>query len=254
MSPYKSYMKAFGTDIRRCAVWEPGRYVAPGDYGKIEDGLWLRLGSIWDMVPRPPESFSQTHTSRQEVKTIGSAEVTSSHANVGGASISLAIKFKAKNSVFGRAAHCETKSLKDLQSIADWLVAAEVWDPTWTLVSEVTSAKSFLVLVCTSDGGSAIVNANTADMSQSFLNGTLSADVGIEINGAGVLKYVGRSGPIHMSLVRLKSPNLIRKRTSVKNVEFAEGHRQQIGPEPTYVEIVQPLSLISDQEGANNGK
>lgn len=112
MSAYLSYMKAFGTDLRQVAVWEPGTKIGLGDYGEIRNHRWERLGSIWELLTNPSDDLREYLTSSLDRLSLGSAEVISTNAGVGyGAavgSLSLSIRFNKENSVFVRADKCET--------------------------------------------------------------------------------------------------------------------------------------------------
>lgn len=248
MSPYLSYVKAFGTDLRKIAVWEPGTRVELGDYGEVQEQQWKRLGSIWDLIPGVGERLREFTTSRLAGLSLGSAHIVSGNAGAtydgipGG--LGLTIKFSSDHSVFVRAENCETHSLAHLQDVADELAARAILRRGWTIVNEVRSAKRFLVLIGVGSGGELRVTAKTSDILDAFVAGRLSTDNKVQISGTEVLQYLGRSGPIHMSLMKVSGPGVFRRRAKAERVEFAEGSRTPTGErtkpkgEPVYVEAV----------------
>ncbi len=246
MSAYLSYMKAFGNDLRQIAVWEPGTHVELGDYGEVRKQSWERLGNLWDLIPKADQRVREYRNSTLDQLSLGSAEVIRGNSDAGFAgvpgSLSISIRFGKEDSVFVRADKCETRSLTHIQEIAEQVASYNGWEKNWTFVSEVRSAKRFLVLLGSTAGGQVQVTAKTNDLLDSFLAGGITADIGIQISGSEVLQFLGRSGPIHMSLVRVSGPSLLRRRTKVERVEFAEGKAGT--QEPVFVENVDAEEFV----------
>jgi hypothetical protein len=225
MSAYLSYMKAFGTDLRQVAVWEPGNKIELGDYGEVQDRRWVRLGSIWDLIN--DQKLRDSRTSTLEQLSLGSAQIVSGNSNntIEGTSgkLGLTIKFSSDQSVFVRANNCKTRSLNSLQAIANNLAATGSWKKQWTFVNEIRSADTFLVLVGSGSSGEINVTAETSDLLDEFVGGRLSTSNGIQISGSEILQFLGRSGPIHMSLIKVSGPGIFNKGVKAVNVDFAEG-------------------------------
>ncbi len=226
MSTYRSYMKAFGSDLGKVAVWEPGTKVELGDYGQIRNRSWEHLGNILDLFPRIEPELLEYKSSSLDRLNLGSAEVTS--ANMGAkygmaaGNISMKIKFNGNNSCFVRADKCETRALRQVHALAKFLASKDTWQPYWTFVNEVRSAERFLVLLGTQDGGEIQVTASTSELLDAFSAGKVSADAGIQISGSEVLQFIGKRGPIHMSLIKVKCPWFVGG-VRVKQMQFAEG-------------------------------
>ncbi len=249
MSAYMSYMRAFGTDLRQVAVWEPGSKIDLGDYGEIRNRRWEKLGSIWDLMENPDPQLREHTTAKLERLSLGSAQVVEANTEGGvsglASNLSLSIRFKNKQSVFVRADDCETIVYRRLQAIAERLVSVPDWRKTWTFVSEVRSAKKFLVLLATGEGAQVQVKAKTTELLDAFNVGRVSADAGIQISGSDVLQFIGRSGPIHMSLMKIRSPWLLRDRTTTERFEFAEG---KPGAATVFVEVVTPDEILGEHD------
>lgn len=249
MSAYLSYMKAFGTDLRQVAVWEPGTRIELGDYGEVRNQRWERLGSIWDLMPGVDQSLREFTTSTLDALSLGSAQVVSGNAGATydgtPGALGLTIKFSSEHSVFARAEKCETRSLSRLQAIADELAIRGVWEKRWTFVNEVRSANRFLVLVGIGSGGELRVTAKTSDLLNAFVAGRLSTDNGLQISGTEVLQFLGRSGPVHMSLIKVSGPGLFRKRARAERAEYAEGAASS-KTEPVYVEAIDARDFCNE--------
>jgi hypothetical protein len=235
MSEYQAYIKAFGSDLRSVAVWEPGTEVKLGDFGQIRKRKWEHLGNILDHFPSiTPELLEYTSSSLDRLN-LGSAEVISTNMgaeyDMPAGNISMKIKFNGDNSCFVRADKCETRALKRVQAIAEFLVLTNKWERDWTFVNEVRSAERFLVLLGTKGGGEVQITASTSELLDEFSNGKIGADAGIKISGSKVLQFIGKKGPIHMSLIRLRSP-LFSQIVRTNEVEFFDGK-----PSPIQVSI-----------------
>jgi hypothetical protein len=243
MSTYLTYMKAFGTDLGHIAVWEPGRSLDVGDYGSIQNGHWNRLGSIWELSEHVTERMREVSISKLDRLSLGSAQITSGTSDtrlqVPGGKVALSIRFSGDCSVFVRAVQCETRSLLRIQEIADVLAAQGVWQKEWTFINELRIAQRFLVLV----GSGAQGELQVLD---SFIGGTATTTHEVGFSGAEVLQFVGRSGPIHMSLTKITGPGWFSRRAKAGRVEFAEGIRSI---EPVYLEPVGALDFLENIAG-----
>ena len=246
MSAYLSYMKAFSSDLRQIAVWEPGTQVKVGDYGEIKNKRWEVLGNVWDLIPDADERLREWQSSELDLLSLGSAEVVSGSSDTGYGSLvgnlSIAIRFRKEHAVFVRAEKCETRSLRRVQDIAEKLVRRGVWHKSWSLVSEVRSARRFLVLVSVAGDGEVQVSAKTQELLNAFKAGQVRSEDGIQITGSAVLQFLGRSGPINMSLMRVRGPGLLNPHTKARRVDFAEG---KVGaPGAIYIEDVDAQSFL----------
>lgn len=253
-SVYLSYMKAFGTDLKQIAVWEPGSKVELGAYGEVRKHRWEKLGNLWDLIPKADQKLREYDTATLDRLSLGSAELIAGYSAAGFASaagsVSLSIRFSKEHSLFVRADKCETMSLKQVQRIAEQIAQHGNWEPSWTFVSEVRKAERFLVLLSASTGGTIQVTAKTNDLLDAFAAGHITADAGIQISGSEVVQFLGQSGPIHMSLIRVSGPGLLRSRTLAERIDFAEGRAGS--PEPVYVENVDANSFLDLIAGAES--
>jgi len=251
MSAYLSYVKAFGRDLRKVAVWEPGANVQLGDYGAIRRQGWEKLGNIWDRIPDAGSELRAYQTSHLDLMSLGSAETITANAGIDysgvAGALSTSIRFNEGHSVFVRAHDCETVSLKRVQDIAEKLAQSKVkvWEKNWTFVNEVCSAKRFLVLVSVFGGGQVRVTAKTSELLEAFNAGRLTSDSGIQITGPGLLQFLGRSGPIHISLTKVSGSWWLNpsKGPTAGRVEFAEGAESK--DDEVYVEDVDAHDFLN---------
>lgn len=128
-----------------------------------------------------------------------------------------------------------------MQAIAENLAVSGVWQKGWSFANEIRSARRFLVLLGSSGGGQVQVTAKTNELLEAFVAGQVTADAGIQISGSEVLQFVGRSGPIHMSLTKVTSPWLLQKQTKAARVEFAES---KSGSKPVFIENIDVQDII----------
>lgn len=214
------YMKAFHRDLSRIPVWEPGDSVDVADYGRIDRGQWLRLGSLTDLIPDLDQSLLATREARRDQLSLGahhSVEAAGSgEGKAASAAINAKVRFGDGNSLMLRAKGCVTQSLERLGRLAEAIAAAGVWDRRWTLVTQVQRAESFVVVAARSGSGDVVVTAKSPAILDAFLSGTVEAGADLTFRGASAAHFVGRSGPISMNLVRIRGADPI-------DVRYSEG-------------------------------
>ena len=222
MATYIEYMRKFGKDLGQIGVWEPGTNVAPGDYGIVQSKRWQRLGSIWDLLPTRLADLEKTDVSTLDRLVTGTAELVDAGGHASLLPFSASFKFHEEHSLFVRGEDCTTTSLIRIQKLSEALLKSGEWSPTWVFVSEVRVVKRFVVLVGSAAGGTTTVTAKTSEDLASFLTGGIDAGANLTFSGMSVSQYIGRSGPLNMSLVRIKS-SWWDSRTRPPRVAFAEG-------------------------------
>lgn len=183
----------------------------------------------------------------------GSSEVCN-----GGASLShdgsvgtlgLSIRFSKGNSVFLRAQACETRSLRRLHAIAQHLVLYDKeWQKHWSIVSEVQTAERFLVIVCGKTGGQVEIRAKSRDVLDALIAGHLEGNANLQISGTDIVQFVGKNGPITMSLFRVRSTWLGKPEAIPQRLQSAHGEAQS---DPAEVDEVKAEAFMNEIAAAN---
>ncbi len=134
----RDYAKAIQTTLAARAIWEPGQTVIPGDYGIVQDGCFLRLGSVseigaklqnFEVISEGKYEFSQGLSSSQMVsaatKIDWNGEVLASLDWSGGSGIFLGAP---KSSLLG---------INELGRVVREALHSKSWQFNWRLVRQV---------------------------------------------------------------------------------------------------------------------
>lgn len=201
---WKKYVRAFRKELDAWAVWQPGTPVELCDYGVVEGGRWSKLGSLWEILPRGEEDTSEESEAAEF--TFGSAYVSDieTHADAPGGLASVTVRFGTRDSLYVRASKSVFSRVANLQNLSHRVIAAkDKWERNWYLVTGIRSATKFTVLSASEPNSEVKVSATVPDI-QSFLMGSISANAGVSFTGNVSFSFIGRLGPIHIDLVRLR--------------------------------------------------
>jgi hypothetical protein len=199
------YIRAFHKELDKWAVWQPGSPADVCDYGVIDHGKWTKLGSLWDLLERTEKDVIKETPPANLM--FGSASASAIDAGVNtpavvGASVQLT--FSNQNSFYVRAYQSTERSHQNLQNLGERLLKLEKnWRKEWYLVVGVRTAARFSVLASSEAGGEIKVTAPLPEL-QSFLLGAANASASLQIAGSVGFSFIGKSGPIHLDLVRVR--------------------------------------------------
>ena len=215
MSQWERYVDAFRKDLGLWAVWEPGDSVDAGDYGRITGGRWLRLGSVWKRLGEEPSEHIVESAPIDFQLGSASASAIGAGASADHVQALVRLDFKNEHALFVRATGSRKREVADLQDLAARIVARQLdWERHWLLVSSVRVAKVFSVVGATAAGSRVEVSGPVPDLQAFLAGGRVGAD--LTMSGSVGVKFLGRSGAIHVDLVRiLVSPlsrNVVVKR------------------------------------------
>jgi hypothetical protein len=231
-SPYECYIREYADSLHQIAVWKPGSPTALGDFGELQDRQWVRLGSIWDLIPEP--ELSRLRTAKPSVSkpvsiSFGRACLSKAQANTGVSGIPgkliMAITFNERHSVFFRASKCISRSLTNTDAVVQclWKLPKEKWRRSYRFVSEVSAAESFIVLVGGQAGTQATVSAESDELLNAFKVGTIKGGFGINFTGDTSLKILGGNGPYGMTLLGISAPWWKKDQPSAQLTHGMEG-------------------------------
>jgi len=205
MTPmWKRYVRAFKRDLDAWAVWEPGTQVELCDFGVVEGGRWSKLGSLWELVPKTEKDTVEE--SKPAELIFGSATISELDTQLSAPSdlASVTVRFGSTDSLFVRASKSIQSRVANLQDLSERLLKAkDKWKREWYLVTGVRRAAKFTVLSAGESNAEVKVSASVANL-HSFLAGNIAADAGLRFAGNVAFSFVGRSGPIHLDLARIR--------------------------------------------------
>jgi hypothetical protein len=127
----------------------------------------------------------------------------------------------------------------NVQNLSDRIIGAkDRWKREWFLVTGIRGASKFTVLAASESNSDVKVSAAVADL-QSFLMGNISAGAAVHFSGNVSFSFLGRSGPIHIDLVRLRV-----RWWSGEAALRRFGHEKET-PEVVYDEV-RPSEIVTD--------
>lgn len=208
--PWRRYVAEMRDALDRWAVWWPGDFYEPGDFGVLSQNRFVKRGSILSFAA----SDIRTHGPRRSLEMLEIGRVASeggrarTDASVSGvASVSARLEVADSRGVFLRAGGLSYRWLDDdgLRRALHTARSEVVWDAGWRVVKGVTSADKFSLIVGSTPTG-AISVRGAADAIESLGAGTLNSEAGLSVTGKASLRMVGRSGPIFLDLIDAKIP------------------------------------------------
>jgi hypothetical protein len=207
MSLGKKYRDAVSGQLNRHAVWEPGDPIATGDYGRLDEKGFLKLGHIreFDVGVEPVIEHSEPKLFEFTSKgtTVARAEASTPDTISDIASAALKIAFTEADSIYLRADHTVTSAISNLREVANALRLTSRWEYGWLVVNGVTTARRLSVVLSDKEGAEIVVRGSV-NLLNAFQAGTVQAGAGLAVEGDTAYKAIGTSGPFLCDLVRLR--------------------------------------------------
>lgn len=197
-------MREYATAIQDClgarAVWEPGTEVQPGDYGTIQDGCFVRLGSVTELGAklRKPEvadegkfEFSRGVDSHLGVSASTSVEWTGD--------VVASVDWRGGAGVFISGADSKLITISDLGRVVREALTSQKWGFSWRLVRQVRTLTNGAVIL----GGTTATAGKVALDSKVPAHHAAVSGEGRRADGFLLLRN-GVSGSVYAHTVRLK--------------------------------------------------
>jgi len=240
---YLSYMAEYAKHLGRIAVWMPGSSMELGAYGEMQDRQWVRLGSIWDLLPETDVvklASKEPSTSVPISLQIGSAGASKAGLEGGGsgagAKVNMGLAFSGSHSVFFRASDCETRSLVNVNEIVRclWALPEGRWLRSYRFVSGVMTAGSFVLIIGGKSGSQVTVSAESNELLDKFAVGNIKGSAGLSVAGDRALDLIGESGPVGMTLIGIKGPWFKRDQPAAKQTQYFDrsDESEAVSPDP----------------------
>ena len=156
MSLYKQYLKEITRGLGYLATWMPNTLVSVGDVGEIQDGQFIRRGSLsdfdisYDVLEDDTESNLQYMSNGNvdvRFKLEGEAPLTDSMLTTMSAGIE--VRFSAANAVVFQAKECRARTIENQIDLKNQLLRLDGtdWQNTYIVVNQVVIANSATFLV-----------------------------------------------------------------------------------------------------------
>jgi hypothetical protein len=197
-------MREYANAIQAClaarAIWEPGLAVLPGDYGQIQNGCFVRLGSVTDLGAKllPHETtdegkyqFSRGLDTRQGVSATTAVEWTGE--------VLSSLDWAGGAGVFLGASKSSLLSIADLGRIVREVLASAQWGFNWRLVRQVRILTGGVVALA---GSSSAAGKLTLSSSIPANEANISAQV--KRTDGFHFVHRGVSGAVYAQTVRLR--------------------------------------------------
>lgn len=199
MSISKQYNRIIRKELRVHAAWFPIVNVYTiGDYGIIENGLFVRRGNIkkdfgvsLDVLDSPDASINFKSTSTTIIKLDGGVPVQTIPATSITAQVK--VQFSRTKSFLIKSPSIKVKAIASPNTVAQTLAAHPTWRPNYKVVYEIYFAKKAIV-ISTKDSNTELVFSGNAtalenlDLGNVNLNMSFTKAVGLDIQGKeGVL-------------------------------------------------------------------
>lgn len=196
----REYAKAIQACLAARAIWEPGVAVVPGDYGTIQDGCFVRLGSVSDFGAklRPNEvtdegkyQFSRGLASRQGVAATTAVEWTGE--------VLSSLDWAGGAGVFLGASKSSLLSIADLGRVVRETLASKQWAFTWRLVRQVRTLTAGVIALGGDSATAGKLNLTSAIPAH-------EANVSAHVQRVAGFLFVHRgvSGAVYAHTVRLR--------------------------------------------------
>lgn len=196
----RDYGKAIQTCLAARAVWEPGTGVAPGDYGQILTGCFVRMGSVADLgiklgahevAHEGRYEFSRGLSSKQSVSATTAVEWTGE--------LLASIHWAGGAGVFLGAPTSDLLTIADLGRVVRATLATKQWGFAWRLVRQVRTLTRGIVVL---GGNSATKGKLAFETEIPAHEAKVSADV-TRADGFNLVQR-GLSGAVYAHTVRLR--------------------------------------------------
>lgn len=206
MAEWKNYLRSFRRDLDSWAVWEPGSPVELFDFGVLEEGRWFKRGSLWDVTPKTADDTYEESEPADWSFGSASASGIDVGADAGTAVGRVRICFGSRHSLYARGWKSTYLQVKHLHQLTDRILSLkEEWPRDRYIVTGLRTAKKFTVLAASEPHSEITVTGCVPDL-QSFMTGNLTANATVNVTGKVAYSFIGKVGPIHIDLVRLRFP------------------------------------------------
>jgi hypothetical protein len=177
------------------ANWEPTQPIALGDYGKLEDDIFIRFGNVTDLGIK----FGERKDNRKNQKFFTSKGSTEYNFNAAGSApvggtvnvkANLEINFSSDRAVFFNAAECQYSMIDNKVALGDEVMRKYrkgEWKRSWAVVTDIIVAGATTLAVSGGTSSSVVFeatgnvpNINLADASTSLMIKT-ARNVGYQI-------------------------------------------------------------------------
>jgi hypothetical protein len=194
------YAKAINACLAARAVWEPGDSVLPGDYGVIQHGCFVRLGSVADLG---------TNLVTHEIKNEGKYQFSRGLRSRQGMSATTAVEWTGEvlssldwaggAGVFLGASKSSLLNIADLGRVVRETLTSKKWGFNWRLVRQVRTLTAGVIAV----GGDA---ASAGKLSLTSIIPTHNANISADVERADgfLLLHRGVNGGVYVHTVRLR--------------------------------------------------
>ncbi len=185
-------------------VWPPGDAIAPGDVGTVRNGIFRREGTLSDLIAgidlqvtsqaiSAPTRFRSAGVTASQVKAAGGAPVEPGIDAKG----EVTITFGQSGGVAFDAERCEEAVISNMLLVRSAIEArSEAWKPGYVMVSRVTTAQAYTVIVAAQSGASLVLKGS-ADALKSW--NLAKAGISVAESNFGGYQRSG-DGPILLGL------------------------------------------------------
>ncbi len=193
----------YGNEIyknaRSYAVWMPGSSVALGDYGVIKENCFERIGSIRQLAPgfTPSEA-----TSALDSFSFLSEGVAEARMKATGKLIKVNYSVSKNSAVVFYAKALSVISISNIVELATHLSRSQKWDRSWQIVTSLTTARDFYVMIGGQAGTAFTVTADADAFPYHMPFDKASATFRVE--GKCALHLAGKNGAVMVNLHRMK--------------------------------------------------
>jgi len=189
------------------ANWEPSQPIKLGDYGALEDNIFIRFGNITDMGI----NFGERKDNRKDQKFFASKGSTELKFNGAGSApaagtvnvkASLEVDFSSDRSVFFNAADCEYSIINNKSALGDEVMRRyknQQWNRGWVVVTDIITAGATTLAVSGSSSSSIVFEATGNVPNINLADGS----VGLTIKTAKNVGYQVVSAPGLVPLMAL---------------------------------------------------
>lgn len=191
---HKEWVHVFGT-------WPIGSQVELGDYGYLEDGIFLRFGNIADKqvageIREDENEDVHEYKSADKVSVASHAKGSVAVSGVAQIKASLEVSFSGKHAVFLKAAGGKWNTFKSLDEIGQQILSlhhAKDWDRKLVVVTSLLKACATTVIVSSGSCASVVIEAAASDVEVIDL---VDANVGLNIKSESNLglKVIAEGG------------------------------------------------------------
>jgi hypothetical protein len=211
-----------------------------GDYGIMSDGVFAKLGNITDEFQITfsegagrQASIDFTSEGARVIKLVGNAEVPA--IQLGDVNAQVEIEFSNEKSFLIKSPKISVKTIDNINQVASKLVEIDMWDSRWKVVSAVYHAIDAVIISTLAAGTKLNFSGDASALGQLKLG---SAGININTNKTLGLNINGKSGPIGLSLFRVKTKIFGGWKVDIMADDFADDEDEAI--------ILDPANIKSD--------